>query len=372
MTPPSKLLGYQEGNIEVVLRIEVDDPIVHKPPPKKPAPRISRHSSAASSHHHSSTNGSADSLKPVLSPASSSGGVKILKPTLENIQSNPEFWSADHSSPGGSHHRPFRSHGMGIEPRSMPGIHEIRDEVEIDDLSDDRKEEEDPQMAADADGSGHSHSDSENMQILDEDSKDGPYDGTHHPVHDDSNTLYPKIVRTNTTPTPSSTATSPNGIANGVDGGDHGTASPSNGVHGTSGYVSRRKKNRSFGNGRRISHSHSRSTGMLDIPPPSSASGSSVSGSSMFYVFRSSPSDKENVSHSMNDKGDDKGYNANASMFAQRYKRNGASHKYTDSVIGSLKNGVVSMWGSSKAPGGGGSRTPLMHYGAASVGYNVS
>jgi len=96
----------------------------------------------------------------------------------------------------------------------------------------------------------------------------------------------------------------------------------------------------------------------------------------MFYVFRSSPTDgdnKENVSNSVNDKG----YNANATMFAQPYKRNGASHKYTDSVIGSLKNGVVSMWGSSKTSVGSDKNSqrggrPLLHYGAASVGYPSS
>lgn len=347
-----------------MLRIEVDDPVLYKPPPKKPAPRVSRPPSIASSNHHSvhsvgSQGSSTSSPSTMLSPKTS-GGVKILKPTLDNISSDPAMWSANESRSMGalpSHHRPFRSHQ--IEPRSMPGIEEIRDEVEIDDIDDQKEEEEEdtnnnhpnstprrsPQLG---NGASSNASDSENMEILDEDedSKDSKSDGT----GDDSNTLYPKMVQTHSTP---------------------GNITP-NGTHSqTTGYVSRRKKNRSFGNGRRISHSHSRSTGMLEIPPPSpvSASGSHSPSSSMFYVFRSSPSDnaeKENVNN-------DKGYNANASLFAQRYKRNGANHKYTDSVIGSLKNGVVSMWGGSKSGAkAAGSRTPLMHYGAASVGYPVS
>jgi len=338
-----KLLSYQQGNVEVVLRIEVEDPIVSKPPPKGPAPRISRHSSATSSHHQSNgSHASSDSLH-VLSPQSS-GGMKIMKPTLENIRSNPEFWRADHSSPSGPHHRPFRS----LEPRSMPGIHEMdnENETEIGDIDDRKDEEEEEEEDEDVDVEAQAGSDSENMEILDEDSKEIlDEDG------DDSNTLYPKIVRTNTTPTTSDQPQL---------SGDSGSMS--------NGYVSRRKKNRSFGNGRRFSHSQSKSLN-LELPPPSP--GSSVSGSSMFYLLRSSPSDvdKENVSQSMNDKG----YNASASMFAARYKRN--NHKYTDSVIGSLKNGVVSMFGTSKPSagggGGGGPHSLMFHYGgrATSVGY---
>merc|ERR1719249_417616 len=123
-----------------------------------------------------------------------------------------------------------------MEPRSMPGIHEIRDEVEIDDIDEGKEEEEEDEDL----------SDTENMEILDPD--------------EDSinNTLYPKIVQTN-----SATVTS--SVGSRTPNGTHSSGTTTN----STGYVSRRKKNRSFGNGRRFSHSHSRSTGMLDIPPPS-------------------------------------------------------------------------------------------------------
>ena len=266
--------------MEIVLKIELEDPTLSKPPPKKQAPVIPRSHRSYSRHSAHSSNASSGAMS--LSPQLLNGHSSMIlanhnKPTLMDSKSNPEFFSRDEPLQ--------RSETPKLAHRSMPNS----DEEEGDDDDDD-----DEIIELESNESSNSNS-SENSKL--------------YPVSTE-NVNY--VARREE-------AKSPNGTT--------------------------KRKRRSF-----ISQFYglNGSKSASNLPSNSTSTqttnNKSSSPSPSFYIFRRKKQE---------DNDDEKGYNADtipSSTISIDTNSVAKQHKYSDSALGIIKNGVVSMWGGGGSP----------------------
>eukprot|EP00484_Ammonia_sp_Unknown_P002526 CAMPEP_0197077014 /NCGR_PEP_ID=MMETSP1384-20130603/212405_1 /TAXON_ID=29189 /ORGANISM="Ammonia sp." /LENGTH=871 /DNA_ID=CAMNT_0042515873 /DNA_START=97 /DNA_END=2712 /DNA_ORIENTATION=+ len=316
-----KLARYEEGDVEIVLKIEVEDPVLHKPPPKKPAPHRpahmmqhsqpvptshSRNSSGASSNHSYNPSGGA-----LLSPVDSSGP-NNMHLTLQNVRSNPEFWAIDHSDPNAPHHQPQRSMPLLLDSEH---VHQGSND-ELPDDDEDGEQDTDDRLADD-------------KLDADDDSKDSKSDDNEQASNGNGGgssnhyLLYPTISLTETK----------------SDGHVRNASNTSN--KSATQYISQRSKNK----GRRRSAQLKASKSASSIQPVVPSSGAPARPRTpTFYIFRTASTNAVN-----GDKSEEKEDNHHKQSYnASKSSESGvsSSHKYTDSAIGIIK----SMWGTTPKP----------------------
>eukprot|EP01083_Nonionella_stella_P010226 29212_1 len=278
-----KLRHFEQGNVEVVLKIELSDPVLSKPPPKKPAPPKPLHMVTHSD----------DSLV--------EADINLLSPkrhtqpviSLRDVKSSPDTWKFD--SPRAIRNMPPH--------RSMP-------------------------MAKDDEDDGNVHSDIELSE------EDEPDEDSKESKSDDENRLFPVRMLMQAK------------SAGHADEDDQK-------VNENAGYklsVKRRTK----GN-RRRAQSKSATSILPDVRTQlATIPSSSGTRTPTLYIFRQ-PKPKNG---SDNDESEST-QTYNAKLAREYLKRRESLSKYTDSALNVLKNGVHSMWGSTRPSKGAQTPNPV-------------